>query len=420
MRILVASSFLPWPLNSGGNAAQFSTFKCLAQDHQFTLVCPVYDEMGMAHARELQEQLPQVTVRAVFCGLLPPPKPKPLVQVARAVVHVGRQWLNPPVPSFTNPDQSLKPTYAFDPLPAPFIAALEEVLAQGADLCQLEFVPMLSLGAWLPREMPKLFVHHQVHFVYSRRFVSARGADAYAGYLDKMWQVQEIAYLREFQGVITFSAEDEKHLAPYLAPEKLFVSPFPIPADTGFSKEIPTGFNGEFLFLASEGHGPNHDALEWLLANIWPEILRQMPSARLTVIGQWSELVKTKYALPGVTFAGFVKDLSSVLRGGIMLVPLRIGSGIRVKIMVAMAQGVPVVSTSVGCEGLFARDGEELLVSDDAAGFATAAVRLAQDPELWKRLATAGQAAAIRHYSPEQVRQRRNEIYAALAQGSRG
>jgi cellulose synthase/poly-beta-1,6-N-acetylglucosamine synthase-like glycosyltransferase len=79
--------------------------------------------------------------------------------------------------------------------------------------------------------------------------------------------------------------------------------------------------------------------------------------------------------------------------------------------------GAPVVSTSVGSEGMPLRNGEELLVRDNALQFAEAAVQLARNPELWTRLAVAGRDAISRCYSPEKVRQRRNEIYATLKKG---
>src|SRR5207249_3666930 len=116
--------------------------------------------------------------------------------------------------------------------------------------------------------------------------------------------------------------------------------------------EVPLNFDGRFLVVASEEHGPNRDALEWLRATIWPGIYRQMPAAQLVVVGKWSESAKSKLAVPGMSFSGYVRDPPAMLRGGIMLVPLRIGSGVRVKIIVAMAQGVPVVSTSVGCDAM--------------------------------------------------------------------
>src|SRR5438309_6220376 len=137
-----------------------------------------------------------------------------------------------------------------------------------------------------------------------------------------------------------------------------------------------------------------------------------MPAAQLMVIGNWSEAAKSKLAGPRLSFSGYVQDLPETLRGGIMLVPLRIGSGSRVKIIAAMAQGVPVVSTSIGCEGIPVRNEEDLLVRDDPTAFASAAVQLAQTPQLWRQLAEAAKKTVAKHYSTEGVRRRRNEIYA--------
>ena len=419
MRILIASPYLPWPLHSGGNAAQYSTIKCLADDHQFTLVCPIYQPEGEVYARELQAQLPQVAVRAIYCAS---PSPRPLLpkyvnRVARGIVRRGRRLLNPrSQPPDSRPVQLY---YPFDPLPEKLIAALGEELTKGVDLCQAEFAEMLPLGHWFPKHVPKLFIHHQIHFVYAKRYLDVRGRDSYSAYLESMMQAQEQNNLRSFDGVITFSDDDRRALLGCVAPEKLFTSPFPIPADIGIAAELPPSFDGRFLFVASEEHSPNRDALEWMLENIWPEIMRQLPNSRLVVIGNWRKSTKSRLMNRGIFFSGFASDLGAILRGGIMLVPLRIGSGIRVKILVALAQGVPVVTTSIGSEGMFLQDGQQLVVRDTAPDFAAGAVQLAQDPALWRRLAVGGKAAVSTHYSPERVRHRRNEIYAALTQPSR-
>jgi glycosyltransferase involved in cell wall biosynthesis len=151
-----------------------------------------------------------------------------------------------------------------------------------------------------------------------------------------------------------------------------------------------------------------------LLAEIWPKIVAQLPAARLVVIGEWSAATINSKSSPSVSFTGFVPDLASTLRGGIMLVPVRIGSGLRVKILIALAQGVPVISTCVGSEGLLVQDGQEILVRNEVSKFAAAAVQLAREPELWHRLAVAGRAAVAKNYSAQEVRRRRNEIYATI------
>src|SRR5262249_40344360 len=268
------------------------------------------------------------------------------------IVRCGRRLLAPPeLQTALQPDNAGSLHYPFSPVPEKLIAALQDELSKGVDLCQAEFAEMLSLGSWFPVNLPKLFVHHQIHFVYAKRFLDAHGRSSYSSYLEAVMRTQELSSLQHYQGVITFSDYDRQALLPYLAPEKLFVSPFPIPADVGVADEVPLNFDGRFLFVASEEHGPNRDALDWLRAKIWPEVHRQMPAAQLVVVGKWSESAKSKLTVPGMSFSGYVRDLPATLRGGIMLVPLRIGSGVRVKIIVAMAQGVPVVSTSIGCEG---------------------------------------------------------------------
>ncbi|HEY3914397.1 MAG TPA: glycosyltransferase [Verrucomicrobiae bacterium] len=411
MRILIASVCLPWPLNTGGNAAQFSTLKCLAEDHEFTLVCPAWGEEDISHGKELQSQLPQVKVRAVPFRKPPESNVRRVIQEVKKGVELGRRLLNPPVTQAAGPE---KLYYPFNPLPEKLIVALKEELSNKVDICQAEFAETLPLGAWFPKEVPKLFIHHQIHFVYAQRFLDSHGDTGYTSYLKTMIQVQEQAYLRTFDGVVTFSDQDRNVLMPYVVPEKLFTSPFPIPSDVGIAEEVPEKFDGRFLFVASGEHAPNRDALKWLLDGIWPEVLHRNPAVRLVVIGKWSEAAQAQFAATNVSFAGFVSDLSAAMRGGILLVPLRIGSGIRVKIMAALAQGVPVVTTSVGSEGMLLKDGEDLLVHDKEIEFAAAAVELSTNAQLWRHLAHSGKAAISKHYSPAGVRKRRNEIYAAL------
>jgi glycosyltransferase involved in cell wall biosynthesis len=332
----------------------------------------------------------------------------------RRGVRVARRLLRPLVHHGPGVSAPPLPWYPFQPLPEPFVAAWREELDRGADLCQAEFAEMMPLGTWFPEELPKLFIHHQVHFVYAQRFLASHGQTPYGRYLEAVMRAQEVAFLRRFDRVVVFGEPDKLALAPYLDNSRLSVSPFPIPADVGVAREIPERFDGRFLFVGSEEHSPNRDALDWLLSDIWSGITRQLPGAQLTVIGRWSESAKASYATAPIRFAGFVDNLSRALRGGIMLVPLKIGSGIRTKILAALAQGVPVVTTPVGAEGLVVPEGCGCLIRATATEFAGAAVQLARQPELWSQVASSGMQAVARTYSPESVRRRRNEIYSEV------
>jgi len=415
MKILLASPYLPWPLNAGGRVALYSSLVCLQSDHHFTFVCPVYRESDLADAAELQRRLPDVKIRAAYCG--PPRGAKPaqddlLIRGLRWGARQYRKFKHKPQTVSIGAGDKQVPAYPFSPLPGAFIEALTEELSQGPDLIQAEFAEMLSLGPWLPRDVPRIFIHHQLHFVYAQRFIAARRITDYSTYLESRMRLEEENYLRNFDGVIVFSAEDKGALHGILPSDRIYVSPFPIAGKSPLSRTESSATH--FSFVGSEEHFPNRDALEWLTSEVWPQIRKQSPGAILKVIGPWAEASKARFSIAGVEFLGYVPDLDSAVRGSIMLVPLRIGSGIRVKLLDAMSQGIPAVSTAIGCEGIPVVDGVDILIRDDAAGFASASVELLNNSELCTAIAHSGAELIARFYSPGEVRRRRNEIYNAI------
>jgi len=141
------------------------------------------------------------------------------------------------------------------------------------------------------------------------------------------------------------------------------------------------------MFAGSYCYGPNADAAHWLVSNIWPLVLAARPGAALRLVGEPDDSVQRLESPPSVTVVGRVDSMEPELaRADLVVVPLRYGSGTRLKILEAFAQRIPVVSTTLGAEGLGAEAGVHLLVSDDAAGFASACIRLFEDVELRERL----------------------------------
>lgn len=137
------------------------------------------------------------------------------------------------------------------------------------------------------------------------------------------------------------------------------------------------------VFFGALGYGPNLDGLQWFVREIWPQIRRIVPDARLDIAGAAGPEVQRLAGEPGVRLCGFVESIRSfVADAALLAVPLRMGGGTRIKILEAWALGLPVVSTSLGCEGLGARDGETLLVADDSDSFARACARLMVEPPL--------------------------------------
>ena len=144
-------------------------------------------------------------------------------------------------------------------------------------------------------------------------------------------------------------------------------------------------------FVGLLRYTPNADAVRWFVRAILPLIRRSVSDARFAVVGKSPSPGLRALAGDGVDIVGTVADVRpSLARAAVVVVPLRVGSGTRIKILQALAMGKAVVSTSVGCEGLDVRDGEHLLVADDPGAFAAAVVRLIGDPTLRARLGDQG------------------------------
>ncbi len=156
----------------------------------------------------------------------------------------------------------------------------------------------------------------------------------------------------------------------------------------------------DVLFVGSFGHSPNRDALEWLLAEIWPRVRRLRPEARLAIVGAHppSEVI-AHHGRDGVEVFGTVADTAAFYRGArVLLAPIRAGSGTRLKLLEAFASALPVVGTKLAAEGLAVRAGEHLLTAETAEDLALATARLLGDPELARELGEAARRLAVERY----------------------
>ena len=148
------------------------------------------------------------------------------------------------------------------------------------------------------------------------------------------------------------------------------------------------------------------DAAEWLVGQIVPRLQVKVPGVEIRLVGKSAPGVARLHRPPAVTVVGQVPEMEPELaRADIAAVPLRIGSGTRLKILESFAHRVPVVSTSVGADGLDVRDGVHLLLADDAEGFAEACRRLLTDADLRGRLVDAAEELFVERYESTRVRE---------------
>ena len=146
------------------------------------------------------------------------------------------------------------------------------------------------------------------------------------------------------------------------------------------------------IFVGGYRHPPNVDAVEYYVESIHPLLKDRLPSdARFIAAGSSPPPSFSTLAGQGIDVTGYVEDISPLLFGArVMVVPLRYGAGIKGKILSAMAHGLPIVTTTVGAEGMGLVDGEHVLIADEPAAFAEAVQRLYESSELWRKLQRAG------------------------------
>jgi glycosyltransferase involved in cell wall biosynthesis len=162
------------------------------------------------------------------------------------------------------------------------------------------------------------------------------------------------------------------------------------------------------MFIGVYGYEPNRTAVRRLLTRIWPLVKPRVPTARLVIAGKGSERATEVMApTPDMEFTGFVPDLDALYaRSRVVVCPLTVGGGTRMKLIEAGSYARPMVSTRIGAEGLDLVDDVEILLREDDASFAEACIRLLQDDALCERLGTAARAKVASLYEARRVERR--------------
>jgi len=162
------------------------------------------------------------------------------------------------------------------------------------------------------------------------------------------------------------------------------------------------GTDSVLLFQGQMDWYPNRDAVEYFARAILPRVRAECPKVRLIVAGRNppAQFIERFKSDPMIEFTGTVLDMRPYLAAAtLVIVPLRLGSGTRIKILEACAAGKPVVSTSIGAEGLSLEAGKEIILADDPAEFARAVVTMLQDPARCDAVARFSRAAVLERYS---------------------
>jgi glycosyltransferase involved in cell wall biosynthesis len=170
------------------------------------------------------------------------------------------------------------------------------------------------------------------------------------------------------------------------------------------------------LTLGTLSYPPNADGIRWFLQEIFPLVQQQVPDVTLTVIGKNPPadfVQRAEQSNGAIEVTGYVDDLTPYMEAAaLMVVPVRAGSGMRVRLLEAFARAMPTVTTTIGLEGIIAEADKEILLADEPQSFAAATVKLLNDPDLQEMLAVNGRQVAEARYDWRAVLKQMDAVYA--------
>jgi polysaccharide biosynthesis protein PslH len=280
---------------------------------------------------------------------------------------------------------------------------------QRFDVAVAELVAMYPYLDCLPRETQRVIDTHNIDSLVLRRY-----ATTLPGALRRRYAQVTARKLERYERTVFGTAdltlvcsEPERQVVTRMTPEA-HVSVVPNGVDGALLRAHPgvPVDRRRLMFCGLMDYRPNVDAILYFCEQILPQLLAEEPGLELWVVGRSParEILALAERQPAVRVTGPVPDVSALLAtAAVVVVPLRIGGGTRLKILEALALGKPVVSTSIGMEGLELTPGTDLLVADSPPAFANAVRQLLSDPPLASRLGEQGRAAVAKRYQWQRI-----------------
>lgn len=415
-KILIVVPSMPYPINSGGRIIQFQINNRLSVKHDVSLMFPlrIQDKTLLDDfARTLPDiRMIPLNIEQTLFQMMAHLVRRTETFVNRILFNVGF-WLR----STTSQDKLLrKETTLFRSRDHAIPSTFEEefrsfVKDNNFDIVQIEFHQLIHFGKWIPDTSFKVFIYHEIRHIREMReleiysFKSRIFSNLYAGNMK-----YEITSLNHFNLICTLS-ENDKAVVENTNPSIVAIASPIAPACTPDGPEFY--FNNTLVFLGGEDHLPNKEGVDWFLQNCFPLIKIKNNDIRFKIVGKWhAETIKhytSKYS--GLYFNGFVEDLGDAIRGCIFVVPIRIGSGIRMKIFDAVNSCIPFVTTTTGVEGLDFKHEKDCLIADSPEDFTNAILRILNDLSFARILAKEAKRTLSVKYNYEKLIQERLNIY---------
>ena len=407
--ILFILPWLPYPLKSGGHQAIFNGIKAVVNDYNVFIT---YSENETEDSSMTQQEL--IKELGSHINIIPYKKQKNKEKKSFAL----RSYI-----TFWNLKEKIKRKLGLTKeksTPSFFqisitedkrILFLNDIIKQySIDIVQCEMISTISDILVLPSNVKKLYVQHQIDYVRSQLDLKEKGL------LDNFKKEfvqskkEEIFLLNHFDTIIALSEYDKELMQRDGVTTPIHTSPAIVSTNIKPFESCPK--RKTLSFVGPSMHYPNVNGILWFLKKCWIELKRREPEFKLQIIGEWDDQQKRKIQriYPGIIFHGYVPNLEKYIENTIMITPINIGSGIRMKILEAVSLGIPVVSTSIGAQGLPLKDGEDCFITDNPQIFVKDILKL-NNVKIQETIVKHAQAKISKQYSLNSLKETRLNIY---------
>jgi len=392
-RVLFLSQCLPYPPYSGVTRRTYNILDQLAKSFDVTLL-PFYRRNHQRNEDAL-EAAKDALGRTIFKVLQPVPITSEQAKWRFAWNHLRSIVTHRPYTYYEYGSQRFR----------------EQIDKEvGSGRFDLIHVDSMDLFRWYSHlcGVPVTYTHHSIESALLRLRAERLDNPIARSYM--RWQARQLRCVeQEYAPRVTMnlmmSAVDAQKLEQIAPESRTFVVPNGVDARKFSIRSAPSVDPMSVVFLGPLYMYPNWDGIRFFVEESWPIVRRTEPNAKLTLIGKASRTqVRELESVSGVRVLGFVDDVRPTIAAArCCIAPLRIGGGTRLKILEYWAMGRPVVSTSIGCEGLLAKDEQNILLRDDAGGFASGVLRLLADPDLALSMGNNARATVEANYTWDRI-----------------
>lgn len=392
---LLLTQVLPYPPDSGPKIKTWNVLKYLAQQHEVTLVSFVRGD-----------QSAEVAHLETYCQAVH------TVPIARKKVadagYMLRSLLTHQPFLMVRDDR----------------AAMRDLISRLTAETQFDIAhaDQLNMGQYAARVdgAIKVMDAHNALWLLYKRLAETMPAGPKKWLLNRDWRLlkkYEGELCRNFDAILAVSEEDRQALEE-AATTSLETTIIPIAIDTDelpVVERIPNA--NHILHIGTMYWPPNIDGILWFIREIYPHIRAARPDVTFDVIGSRPpQAIKDYHEQDGINVTGYVEDPTDYYQqAALMIVPLRAGGGMRVKILNALSQGLPMVSTTLGAEGIAVEHGRHLLIADEPQAFAEATLQLLDDRQLADELGRNGRTLAETLYDYRAACQPLDTVYGVTA-----